>query len=173
MTGSVAHPGYTRPPWSLPPSWAAATSTRRHSTPIPEREGRWIRRRSKTAGGNHGTGKAGRFGWLHCTVIVAIYCGTVLVSWLFFTCNIVASHCERRPSAHSYLVCQSWNNKRRQPCAWRQQRATGRGKSTWIDTVNQSLQVKDLILLEMVIQNQYLRRSKTRFYWVFGLVGNR
>ena len=27
-----------------------------------------------------------------------------------------------------------------------------------------SLQVKDLILLEMVIQNQYLRRQKTRFY---------
>ena len=29
-----------------------------------------------------------------------------------------------------------------------------------------TLQVKDLTLLEMVIQNQYLLRYKTRFYWV-------
>ena len=36
-----------------------------------------------------------------------------------------------------------------------------------------SLQVEDLILLGMVIviQNPYLTRQKTRFYWVFGLAG--
>ena len=34
-----------------------------------------------------------------------------------------------------------------------------------------TLQVKDLISLELVIQKQYLRMLKTRFYWVFGLAG--
>ena len=33
-----------------------------------------------------------------------------------------------------------------------------------------TLQVKDLIFLDMVIQKHYLSRSKTRFCWVFGLV---
>ena len=34
------------------------------------------------------------------------------------------------------------------------------------DTPRHYLQVKGLTLLESVIQNQYLRRLKTRFYWI-------
>ena len=49
--------------------------------------------------------------------------------------------------------------------------------TTPISVENGSSQVKpyksveDLILLGMVIQNPYLTRQKTRFFWVFGLVG--